>query len=173
MKNQFFILVVTVVLTVSCAGVPPAVEEDWMIGTSSQRNETIRAGNSGSSPSSIVGHEWKLIEVYIDGRDTLFNRSTLPAEPGNFLTLNFDARNISGAGVPNRYSAPYTISDDQITISLILATMMASFFQPENITEHDFFNYLQNAYSWKLDNDSLELLSKTENGSEVRLVFSL
>jgi len=147
-----------------------------MSGTrgNSQRNETSRTNDNVSSPSSIIGHEWKLIEVYIDGRDTLFNRNTLPAEPGNFLTLNFDAQNISGVGVPNRYSAPYTLGDNQnISIKLILSTMMASFFQPENITEHDFFTYMQNAYSWRFANNNLELLSKTAAGGEVRLVFSL
>ncbi len=176
MKKQFFFLVITAVLMMSCKGLPPDVEEDWFLGTGagSQRNETSETNNSTVSPSSIIGHEWKLIEVHVDGRDTGFNRSTLPAEPGNFLTLNFDAQNISGVGVPNLYSAPYTQGANQsLSIMLIRATMMASFFQPENITEHDFFTYMQNAYSWKLDNNNLELLSKTQDGSEVRLVFSL
>jgi len=189
MKKHFFSFLLIATLIMGCASKPPDIEEDWMSGTStstnsqrnetsrntsSQTNETSRANNSASSPLSFVGHEWKLIEVYIDSRNTGFNRNTLPEEAANFLTLNFDAQNISGVGVPNRYSAQYTQGGNQpITIMPILATRMLSFFQPENITENDFFIYLQNAYSWKLDNDNLELLSKTQNGSDVRLVFSL
>jgi len=178
MKKQFFFLIITAALIMGCTSSsrPPYVEEDWMSGTvtSSQGNETSRANDIALSPSSIVGHEWKLIEVYIDGNDTRFSRNTLPAEPGNFFTLNLDGKNISGVGVPNRYSAPYTQGDNQsITIMLIAATRMASFFQPENLSEDDFFIYLQNAYSCKLVDNNMELLSKTQAGSEVRLVFSL
>jgi len=173
MKKNFFLFLLITILMMGCSNVPPSVEEDWLSGTISQRNETGRA-NDSESPSTIIGHEWKLTEVYIDGRNTGFNRSSLPEEPKNFFTLNFDAQNISGVGVPNLYSAPYTRGDNQsLSIMLIRATMMASFFEPENITERDFFIYLQNAYSWKLDNDNMELLSKTQAGSEVKLVFSL
>jgi len=182
MKTQIFSLVIATVLMVSCSSAPSSSsEENWtsVTGTgapafsSREGNEMNRVNNNESVVLSIEGNEWKLIEVYIDGRDTRFSRSTLPAEPGNFLTLNFDAQNISGVGVPNRYSAPYTIANNQISIMPMLSTMMASFFQPENITEHDFFFYLQNTHSWKLNNNTLELLSKAQNGSEVKLVFSL
>jgi len=193
MKKHLFSFLLIAALVMSCKSVAPDVEEDWLSGTSTssqgnetQRNETIRANNtannstnnnannSAARPSGFVGHEWKLIEVFVDGRNTGFSRSTLPEEPGNFLTLNFDAQNISGVGVPNFYSAPYTQGGNQpITIMLIRATLMASFFEPENITERDFFVYLQNVFSWRLVNDNLELLSKTQNGNDVRLVFSL
>jgi len=175
MKKQIFSLLLIVALMMGCKSAPPDVEVDWMNGTStsSQRNETSRANNNALAPSSIEGNEWKLIEVYIDGRDTRFNRSTLPEELSNFFTLNLDGEIINGVGSPNLYSAPYTISNNQIKILLIRSTMMASLFQPENITEHDFFNYMQNAYEWKLVNEKLELHSKTESGSEVKLVFSL
>jgi len=178
MKKQILPVVLLTVIIISCASFsgtdgnemnrasannssPSAVEE----------NTSNRADTNAVNLSSIEGTEWKLIEVYIDGSNTRFERKTLPAEPGNFFTLNFDAQNISGVGVPNRYSAPYTISGNQIKIMLIRSTMMASFFQPENLTEHDFFNYLQNVYEWKLANNTLELLSKTQSGSEARLVF--
>jgi len=176
MKKQFFFLAITVVLIMGCKSMPPDVENDYFIDTSAspQRNETGRTSNSAMIPSSMIEREWKLIEVYIDGKNTGFNRNTLPTEPRNFFTLNFDAQNVSGVGLPNQYSAPYTKGNNQsLAIMLIRATMMASFFQPENITEHDFFTYIQNASSWKLDNDNLELLSKTQDGGEVRLVFSL
>jgi len=189
MKKHLFSLLLIATLMVSYAGCstigdffdslkgsPPDVEKDWETGTrtNSQRNDTSKTNNSARNPTSIVGHEWKLIEVYLNDEDTQFNRSTLPEEPGNFFTLTFDAKNISGVGVPNLYSAPYTQGENQsLSIMLIRATMMASFFEPENITERDFFIYLQNAHSWRLANNNLELLSKAQNGDEVRLVFSL
>jgi len=188
MKKHLFSLLLIATLMMSYAGCstigdffaslkgsPPDVEKDWETGTrtGSQKNDEGKDNNSAQNPTSIVGHEWKLIEVYINGTNTRFNRSTLPEEPGNFFTLNFDAQNVSGVGVPNLYSAPYTYSERTINIMLIRATMMASFFEPENLTEQNFFYYLQNAHSWKLTNNNLELLSNTQTGGEVRLVFSL
>jgi len=122
--------------------------------------------------SGIEGREWRLAEVYINGKNTGFSRSTLPEEPDNFFTLNFDAQNVSGVGVPNRYSAPYTLSEKTINIMLIRSTMMASFFVPEKLTERDFFFYLQHSHSWELTANTLELLSRTQKGETVKLVFS-
>jgi heat shock protein HslJ len=167
MKNQIFLLLLIVALAISCASTNTQNFSD------TERNEVSRVSANISSPSSTEGNEWKLIEVYIDGRNTRFSRDTLPEELKNFFTLIFDAQNVSGVGAPNRYSAPYTMGDNQaISVMLMRSTMMASFFQPENLSEHDFFTYMQNSYSWKLTNNNLELLSKTATGGEVRLVFS-
>ncbi len=179
MFYQIFPQVLFTVMIMSCVSASTDApsfsdtERSNRAGVTVDNNETNIANTNALSVSSIEGNEWKLIEVNIDGNDTRFSRNTLPTEPGNFFTLNFDAQNISGVGVPNRYSAPYTISDNKISIMLIRSTMMASFFQPENLTEQNFFIYMQNAHEWKLANDKLELLSKTSNGREVRLVFSL
>jgi len=176
MKKQLFLFALIGVLIMSCANAKTEAIEVSTSGESEVRRADTNANNnapSSSSVSDIEGNEWKLIYVYIDGKDTRFSRSALPAEPGNFFTLSFDSEHISGVGVPNRYSAPYTRNNNQLSIMLIRSTMMASFFQPENITEHDFFVYLQNAHSWKLADNNLELLSKTADGSEARLVFSL
>ena len=174
MKKQIFSLVLTA-LVISCASASgPSAEGNWMsnTGTDAQENEMNRANNAPEF-SNIEGNEWKLIEVYVDGRDSRFSRNTLPEDLRNFFTLKFDGGTVSGVGAPNLYSAPYTTGDNQISIMLMRSTMMASFFQPENLTEHEYFTYMQNTHEWKLVNNNLELLSKTENGSEVRLVFSL
>jgi len=171
MRKQIFSLVLTAILVMSCSSSPGSSSEENM--TSGARGGSGMNSDNAVSFSGIEGNEWKLIEVYIDGNDTRFSRNTLPEDLSNFFTLNLDGEIISGVGAPNRYSAPYTIGDSQINISLIRSTMMASFFQPENLNEHDFFIYLQNAHEWKLVNQRLELHSKTESGSQVRLVFSL
>jgi len=172
MNKQIFSLLFTAALMICCAGLDANASALRDVGGNTSALSS--AGTNAVNVSGIEGNEWKLIEVYVDGRNTLFNRNTLPAEPGNIFTVNFDAQTVSGVGAPNRYSAPYTLGDNQaISIMLIRSTLMASLFQPENLSEHDFFIYLQNAYLWKLDNNKLELLSKTGAGVEVRLIFSL
>jgi len=166
MKKQFFLLVLATILIMSCSSTQnvPAVEGREMNGSSV---------NSTSNVTDITGNEWKLIRVYVNGANIGFNRNTLPEELRDFFTVKFDGGTVSGVGAPNLYSAPYTMGDNQINISLMRSTMMASFFQPENLTEHEYFTYMQNTHEWKLVNNNLELLSKTENGDEMRLVFSL
>ena len=125
--------------------------------------------------TDVTGKEWKLIEVYVDGRDTLFRRTGLPVGLAEeFFTLKIDLQNISGRGAPNLYSAPYTLGDRQaISVRPARATLMASFYENEYLKEHDFFTYVQNANEWKLVNKNLEFSSRTQDNKGVRLVFSL
>jgi len=149
MRKQFFILVLVITVIISCG--------------------------SGPKFSDVTGKEWKLIEVNANGRDIFFDRNTLNREDaGNIFTFSFDAQNISGVGAPNRYSGPYTLGRDQtITLSPMRSTMMAPLKQPEKLKEADFFIYIQNINRWNLVNSNLELYSEAEDGSEVRMVFSL
>jgi len=132
-----------------------------------------RAGTGGSM-SDITGQEWKLIEVYIDKKDTQFTRSGQPEELKTIFTIKFDEKTVSGTGAPNQYSAPYTADDNHnIKIMIVRSTMMASLFESKNLTEHNFFTYVQNSYSWRFTGERMELLSKTADGQDVRLVFGL
>jgi heat shock protein HslJ len=125
--------------------------------------------------SDVIGKEWKLTEVRINNENINFHRETLVSEGfGDIFTLNFDAQNISGVGAPNRYSAPYTLENNQgISVKLARATLMAPLREPEKLKEHDYFTYIQNAYTWRLTGTNLELRSKTDDGAEVVLIFSL
>jgi heat shock protein HslJ len=131
----------------------------------------------GSTPkfSEVTGKKWMLIEVNVNDRVVLFDRKTLISEDaGDIYTFNFDAQNISGTGAPNSYSGPYTLGDDQaISMSPVSSTTMAPLRQPEKLREYDFFVYMKNVYKWNLVNKKLELYSKTEDDSEVKMVFSL
>jgi heat shock protein HslJ len=137
--------------------------------------------SKGNHPnfSDVIGTEWKLLEVHVDdtfGRNILFDRSVLSYEGfGEIFTLTFDTQLLSGAGSPNRYSAPFTLGEgNAITIMPMRSTLMASIFeQPERLPEHQYFIYMQGVYEWRLTEERLELLSKTEDGREVRLVFGL
>ena len=142
--------------------------------------------------SDITGKQWKLIEVYVYGENTQFNRDSFlndvmntPLSEGqeitlyrylpDMFTLTFDRQNrLSGTGAPNAYSAPFTLGDDQtISISPMVSTMMAPLFQQGYLGEHEYFAFLQSAQKWGLVNGNLELYSKMEDGREIRLVFGL
>jgi len=135
----------------------------------------------GGTPkvTDITGVQWKLVEVQVKdepfGVNIIFDRKALTKEQaGDIFTLNLDKENVSGKGAPNSYSAPYTREDENISISPMRTTMIASLWQPEKLREHQYFVYMQNAYKWNLSDDkNLELFSKNEEGKEVKLVFSL
>jgi len=135
--------------------------------------------STGTGFSSVAGKEWKLIEVRIDSpirREILFDRSSLSKEnAGNAFTLRFDNGNLNGTAAPNRFSAPYTLgqNENDITISPMRSTQNPSRWQPERIREPDFFQYVQNIYRWELNsNGNLVLFSRNEEGQEVRMMFS-
>jgi heat shock protein HslJ len=179
MKKQIFSLLFITALMMGCTTttttrLAPAVAENEVQNVSVTEGNEADVNNSVQNVSGIEEKKWRLIEVYIDGRDTRFSRRTLTEVLRDFYTMNFDAEIVSGVGAPNRYSAPYTLGNNgTISIMPMRSTQMASFLEPENLTEHDFYTYMQNAHSWRFADKNLELLSKTTNGAEVRLVFSL
>ena len=151
MKRCILSIMISAVVAVSCASV-------------------TAAGSSNEIPEK----EWKLIEVYVNGRNTGFNRASLNRGGAEMFTLTFKEGMVGGAGAPNRYNAPYTAGENKtVSIALVRATLMASILEPSSLREHDFFNYIQGAYKWNVINNNFELYSKLENGSEIRLVFSL
>ncbi|MCL2185009.1 MAG: META domain-containing protein [Treponema sp.] len=161
MKYLLFAIVSIAVMLTGCAGTPSA-------------SGSTAAPVKAPAPdfSGAKGKEWKLIEVRINNTNTGYNRSSL-AQTDAF-TLNFHEENISGTGAPNRYSAPFTLGEgNDITIMMVRATLMAAFLEPDRLKEHDFFGYIQNVYKWNLVNNNLELNSRTNNGAEILLLFSL
>jgi len=165
-KNKIFVPALFFILIMGC--------------NNTQKNSDVegRGMTDRNAPNSsnviITGKEWKLIEVRINNISTGFNRDSLIREGfDHFFTVNLDGDTISGTGAPNLYSAPYTLGDNQsINIKTMISTLMASLFEPENLTEHDFFTFMQNAYECTPVNNNLEFRSKTADGSEARLVFS-
>ena len=175
MKKRFLVLVLSAVWVMSCGSTPQAsvVEEQVPIVEEQEVNDRSVANASDVTVTAITGNEWKLIAVRINNRDTGFNRNVLVREGfDQFFTVTFNADTVSGTGAPNHYSAPCTLNNQRINIMMMRSTMMAALFQPENLTEHEFFTYMQNAFEWRLVNNNLELRSKTAAGREVLLVFS-
>jgi len=164
--KRIIIMFLMATLVLICAGAAGIREnaDTWETGT----------GGNMSNASDLINKEWKLIEVYIGGIKTKFTRNGLPDQPNTLFTINFDGKTVYGIGAPNRYSAPYKTENNQnISIMMMRSTLMASIFEPENLTEHDFYAYVKNSYSWRIINSQLELITKTEDGREARLVFAL
>jgi len=121
--------------------------------------------------SDIAEKEWKLTEVWINGKNSGFTRNALGF--GEAFTLTFGSDMVSGVGAPNRYSAPYSLGQERaITIQMVRSTLMAAIFETQALKEHDFFNYIQNVNKWNLAGNKLELLSKNTSGETVLLVFN-
>jgi len=143
-------------------------------GTSRDTSDNAAVKND-TSENQNNAHLWaaplKLIEVYINGTDAQYRRSAV-IESNGFFTVQFTASAVVGKGAPNSYSGPCTINKDGvISIMPMRSTLMASFIEPENLKEHEFYIYVQNTYKRAIVNNRMELYSKTEDGRDVRLVF--
>jgi hypothetical protein len=139
-------------------------------------NTCMDLGDDYANFADGIGKDWKLIAVHIDGafgREIIFDRNALEREGnGDIFTMKYDEQMISGTGAPNLFSSPYTLSGRTISLAPMRSTLMASFLEPEKLTEHQFFIYVQNTHEWKfVNNRKLEFLSKTETGDEVKLIF--
>jgi heat shock protein HslJ len=155
---------VILIMQTACASGPGAT--DGASGTGSARVQDF---------SDVRDKDWKLMEVRAGKDKVIFQRSMLTQE--NFkdiYTLRFDAERVNGAGCPNRYFAPYELTEKQaIDIKPIAATLMLALFEPEQLKEREFFAYLENADNWDILRGNLVLRSKNNEGAEVFLVFSL
>jgi len=130
-----------------------------------------------SSFSSVTGKDWRLIEVRIESnfrREVIFDRNQLSKENArDVFILKFDNANVGGTAAPNRYAAPYSLGEGQsISVNPMRTTQMAALWQPERLREHDYFAYMQNIYRWEIVSGRLVLYSKTEDGKEIRMMFS-
>ena len=166
MKKQFLTFILAA-LMLSCASID-----------SEQSGSSVSVPPADSNVltvnfSEVEGKEWRLIEIHIDNEIIKISRNVLLGTFGDIFTISFLNGTVSGTGAPNRYSAPYTISDDQgISVMVLLSTMMASLFELSNLSEYEYFAHIQNSYKWELVNHNLELYSRAENNREVKLIFA-
>jgi heat shock protein HslJ len=165
LKELFLSVILISAVLISCSSAP---QPAGVTGS-------VTLSDEGITDNELTGKEWQLIEVRINGVNNGFNRNDLTrigltAEEG--FSLSFDADTINGIGAPNRYIAKYSRTSNQISFSLIVATKMAAIFELDKLKEQEYFNYLQNADSWKIVNKNLELYSKTADGKAVILIFN-
>jgi heat shock protein HslJ len=122
----------------------------------------------------VAAKEWKLTAIDGGEKSVKLDRKKLSADGfDRAFTIVFETDRVGGAGAPNRYFAPYKLEgDNAITIMPIAATQMAAIKSPEELSERDYFVYLQNAYKLNLTGGKLQLLTKDANGKDATLIFA-
>jgi heat shock protein HslJ len=122
----------------------------------------------------VRGKEWKLAAVRTGSAVVRLDRQRLEADGlGDVYTLRFDPDRISGKGAPNRYFGAYELGDGgRLILSGVASTLMMGINQPEELKEHEYFDYLNRITHWNISPEGLELFTKTPEGQEAVLVFS-
>jgi len=121
----------------------------------------------------LQGKEWFLLEIRSQGKTIQLDRTKLDAAfSDSAFSLNFEEGRVNGMGAPNRYFAPYTAGgNNALSIGTVASTMMAALFEPEELKERDYFDYLSNVSRWDLSSGKLELYSANSTGAQTVLVF--
>lgn len=188
-KKCFLAFVLIFIYLAACTSMEPDPTPVPARGANANNAAANASNNSGAAhafESDVSINEFtdafekdlKLIEVQIDSkpfnRKILYDRNELNNEKiGDIFTLKFGADTLSGKGAPNQYSAPYTRNEQTLEIKTVRSSLMAPIIQPEKIQESAYFMILQNTYEWNTENGKFVLLSKMEDGSPVKLIFSL
>ena len=117
--------------------------------------------------------EWVLEAILIDGKAGGFTRKELEdLEMADAYTLRFGQDRISGKGAPNRYQSPCQTGENQeLRISPIASTLMASFREPSGLKERDYFQYLEGVRRWDLEDGRLCLSAQVPPGLSVQLYY--
>jgi heat shock protein HslJ len=130
----------------------------------------------GSTPQlgDMRDREWKLTSVRTEPENIILDRNRFTGEGfKDIFTIQF-ADQVSGKGVANRYFGPYEAGQDfSLSIKNVAATLMAPIREPDKLTERDFFNYLDNAYRWNINQGDLEIFTRGKDGVEAVMVFTL
>ncbi|MDR3342337.1 MAG: META domain-containing protein [Treponema sp.] len=124
---------------------------------------------------AVQGKSWMLVEVKTDSGRVMLNRPALEANGmGDTYTLQIDAERISGKAAPNRYFAPYQVGEDQhISFKPIAGTLMISIIDIKaDLTEQEYYDYLDQVYRWDVSDGNLELHTLTKDGKAAVLIFS-
>jgi len=122
--------------------------------------------------SNVEGKNWQLalVKAASDNNTVIFDfKKQDPKKFSDIYTIMFDGEKAFGKAAPNRYIAPYTLGKDfAITFKPIAGTLMMGIFTPEGLSEHEYFQLLQNVSSWKLNNDAQLIL----NSGDKVLIFA-
>jgi hypothetical protein len=123
---------------------------------------------------TIIGKEWKLVELRLSSKTVILDRNKLNTEGvGDFFTMAVNASRISGKAAPNRYVTAYEAGpDNSLTLLPVITTLMATGFDPERLHEQEYYQYLGRVKSWKLNQQTLELYTTDANEKDAVLAYS-
>lgn len=97
----------------------------------------------------LKNSSWKL--------KTMPNTNLLKTENSKLPTIEFSQNFLYGFGGVNRYNAGYNLNGKNIEIGMIAATLMAGISEEENKLEREFFDLLNNAKTFEIDEMKNEL----------------
>jgi heat shock protein HslJ len=87
-------------------------------------------------------------------------------------SIRFQEGRVQGRGADNIYFAPYTAGENNsLSIQKISGTRMLPMFEAGNISENDYFRYLEKVYRWELHDQTLKLYTYDKNNEEAVLEF--
>ena len=87
-------------------------------------------------------------------------------------SIRFKEGRVQGRGADNHYFAPYKAGENNsLSIQRIAGTRMRPLFELENLSENDYFRYLEKVYRWELHNQTLKLYTFDKNNEEAVLEF--
>ena len=139
-------------------------------GEAVEKTASGGSGPSGSGIGEIIGREW-ILDEFIHGSEAVSINRTRSGALGEIFTLRFDEERVSGMAAPNRYFGPYTAgAGNTLSIGPMAGTLMASFFEPEELKEHEFYAYLEKVEMWELRGKRLVLHTNGEDGKEAMLL---
>jgi heat shock protein HslJ len=119
--------------------------------------------------SAVKESRWILAEIRtVAGGTVVLDRE----RNGEVFTLRFEEEMAFGTGAPNTFSGPYTRENDRLSFGPAVSTRMASFTEPEELTEHEYFGYLAATVSWDMEDGNLLLYTSGEGEVQTILMFA-
>ncbi|MDR2702319.1 MAG: META domain-containing protein [Spirochaetaceae bacterium] len=176
----------TPVVAAAPAAIEPAAADTSAASTAQQSNQggadsaTVAAPEAPSASTgadflkTIIGKEWKLVELRLSGKSLFLDRNKLNSEgAGDYFTMTIDNSRLSGRAAPNRYTTAYQAgSNNSLTLLPVVTTLMATSHDPERLQEREYYQYLAGVNSWKSNQKTLELYTTDANKKEAVLVYS-
>jgi len=119
--------------------------------------------------SKVKQIDWNLAEVKNASATIIIDRTNAQRET---YSLRFQEARVRGRGADNLFFAPYTVgANNSLSILKIAGTYMAPMFEAENLSEHEYFRYLEKAYRWEFDDWKLRLYTYDENNEDAILEY--
>jgi heat shock protein HslJ len=101
---------------------------------------------AGTGNDPLAGTSWKLVSL-----------NDMPVLKGPELTIRFSDGQIAGSSGCNSFGGSYKINGQKLTTSSMVSTMMACVDPGLMDQEQSFLGYLQDARSFKLSADQLQI----------------
>jgi len=137
--------------------------------------------------SKVERIDWNLAEVRKTSTAVIKDRTDRTTEAKNttetividrtnaqreIYSIRFKEGRVQGRGADNIYFAPYTAGENNtLSIKKIAGTRMLPLFETENLSEYDYFRYLEKVYRWEFHDWKLKLFTYDKNNEETVLEF--